>query len=73
MSLRREELKARVLAKKQLLESRLRVLEADALGEVANERDRLKERLAALRETTKEGWGKLSDEATKKLNAWLRD
>lgn len=68
---RYEELKDRVKAKQRELESRFHELKADGRAEAREERDTVKRKLDELQETVKDGWEKLSDKVSAKLNDWL--
>ena len=68
---RTEELKDRIKAKKSELESRYNELKADTRSEARVERDSVKSKLEELQEHLKDGWDKMTDTVSAKLNEWL--
>jgi predicted trehalose synthase len=68
-----EELKDRVEAKKLRLQAKLRELRADTRSTSRDEAKKLQDKLDALGESLKGGWGDLSDTVSGKLNDWLKD
>ena len=68
---RTEELKDRIKAKKSELESRYSELKADTRSEARVERDSVKSKLEELQEHLRDGWDKLTDTVSAKLNDWL--
>lgn len=68
---RTEELKDRIKAKKSELESRYNELKADTRSEARVERDSVKSKLEELQEHLKEGWDRMTDTVSAKLNDWL--
>jgi len=67
MSIKTDELKDRIEAKKHELLARLNELKADSRAEAAEQRSKIKVKLDELEDTLKEGW----DKAAAKLNTWL--
>ena len=67
MSLKTDELKDRIEAKKHELLARLNELKADSRAEAEEQRSKIKVKLDELEDTLKEGW----DKAAAKLNTWL--
>jgi hypothetical protein len=67
MSLKTDELKDRIQAKKHELLARLNELKADNRADAAEQRSKIKVKLDELENTLKEGW----DKAAAKLNTWL--
>lgn len=69
----KEELKARVIAKKKELEARLVTLEADANAAARDERAKIKQKLAQIGEDIRTSWDDLTEDVAAKLNRWLKD
>lgn len=69
----KEELKARVSAKKKELEARLASLEADAGAGAREQRAKLERKLDQLGEEIKKGWDELTEDVAARLNRWLKD
>lgn len=68
---RNEELKDRIKARKSELESRYNELKADTRSEARVERDSVKAKLEELQEHLKDGWDRMTDNVSAKLNDWL--
>jgi hypothetical protein len=71
MSLRTDELKNRIEARKHELLAKLSELKADARAEAAERRDALKHRLDEVEAYLKDGWDNVSSSVEQKLNSWL--
>jgi hypothetical protein len=71
MSLRTDELKNRIEARKHELLAKLNELKADARAEAAERRDALKHRLDEVEAYLKDGWENVSSTVEQKLNSWL--
>lgn len=67
----RDELRARVEAKKKQLEADLAAKKADAEGARNEATKKIRAKLDELNETLEKGWDDLSEAAAAKLNAWL--
>jgi hypothetical protein len=71
MSLRTDELKNRIEARKHELLAKLSELKADARAEAAERRDAIKQRLDEVEAYLKDGWDNVSSAVEQKLNGWL--
>jgi hypothetical protein len=71
MSIRTDELKDRIEARKHELLAKLNELKADARAEAASRRDSIKLRLDEVEAYLKDGWDSVSDAVEQKLNSWL--
>jgi hypothetical protein len=71
MSLRTDELKNRIEARKHELLAKLGELKADARAEAADRRDAIKQRLDEVEAYLKDGWENVSSTVEQKLNSWL--
>jgi hypothetical protein len=71
MSLKTDELKNRVEARKHELLAKYNELKADTRKDAGATRDRVKARLDELETHLKNGWDKLTDDVSTKLNQWL--
>ena len=69
---KKTELKDRVMQRKKELEARYHELKADSNAEAREEAGKIKRKLDELQEDVKDGWDKLSDRVTSKLNDWLK-
>lgn len=69
----KEELKARVHAKKKELEARLATLKADAGAGAREEREKIEQKLSQLGDEIRNGWEELTENVAAKLNRWLED
>ena len=67
----RDELRARVEAKKKQLEADLAAKKADAEGARNEATKKIRAKLDELNATLEKGWDDLSEAAAAKLNAWL--
>jgi hypothetical protein len=67
MSMKNNELKDRIEAKKHELLARLNELKADSRADAREQQSKLKMRLDEVEDYIKEGW----DKASVKLNEWL--
>lgn len=72
MANEREELKARVEARRKALEARLYELEADARHKMSDHAEKLRGRLGELQELLADGWTALTEQAAARVNTWLR-
>lgn len=70
-TLEKQELKQRVLARKKDLEASLHRLEAEGSDKAKDTAERVKDSLAELETTLREGWDNLSDAAAERVNDWL--
>ncbi|MCA9529513.1 MAG: hypothetical protein KC543_05215 [Myxococcales bacterium] len=68
----KEELKQRVIAKRKELEAQIARLRADSSEASRKEVERLQKQLNHARETIKQNWDKVTDDAAKKINEWLK-
>lgn len=68
----KDELRDRVEAKKNQIQSRISELKADARSEAREESKKLQAKLDELAETLKGGWDGLTDSVAGKLNDWLK-
>ncbi|MCA9575785.1 MAG: hypothetical protein R3B40_27965 [Polyangiales bacterium] len=68
----KSELKDRVIAKQKYLEARLVELRADARRDAREEARRIEESLDHVKASVKDGWDSLTEEASRKLNRWLK-
>jgi hypothetical protein len=69
----KQELKARVTAKKMELEARLATLRADAGAAAREERAKIESKLSELKSSMVDGWNDLTEDVASKLNHWLTD
>ncbi len=69
----KQELKARVTAKKKELEARLATLRADAGAAARDERAKIESKLSELKTSMTDGWNDLTEDVSAKLNGWLKD
>lgn len=69
----KEELKARVTAKKKKLEAQLATLSADAGATARQERAKIEKKLAEIGDDLRSGWDELTEDVAAKLNRWLKD
>ncbi len=69
----KQELKARVTAKKMELEARLVTLRADAGAAAREERAKIESKLSELKSSMVDGWNDLTEDVASKLNGWLTD
>lgn len=70
---RTEELKSRIEAKRKQLEADLAKAKADAQGKSNDAVEAMERKLQELGNLLRSGWDSISDDATAKLNAWLKD
>ncbi len=68
----KDELKARVKAKRKELEAHLHELEADGRSAANDGAQRVREKLDELSHLLRDGWDDMSESAAAKLNDWLR-
>lgn len=73
MSLSNHELRLRVEAKINEIKAQLGNLAADSVGEAQKRKEKLETRLKDAEVQVKGGWEKLTANASKKLNDWLKD
>lgn len=71
MTMKTDELKDRVEAKRLHLMAKLTELKADTRHEAAAARDKIAAGLSDLEETIKDGWDTMSDAVRTKVNGWL--
>jgi hypothetical protein len=71
MSLRTDELKNRVEARKHELLAKFNELKADTRREAAETRDSLKKKLDEVESYLAKGWDDVNDSVKAKLSAWL--
>ena len=71
MSAQTEELKARVEAKKKIIEAEIAQLKADAKGAKNQQVEKLEKKLGELHSALEKGWDNVTDGMAKKLNSWL--
>lgn len=71
MTIKKEELKDRINARKHELQAKLSELKADSRHEAAEARDGISARLRELEDMLKDGWDRVSDATAAKLNSWL--
>jgi hypothetical protein len=72
MSVTKQELKLRVDAKINELKAQLATLAADGTAEAQKRKEQLEARLTDAQAHIKDGWEKISDQASNKLNEWLK-
>jgi DNA replication initiation complex subunit (GINS family) len=72
MSLSNQELKLRVDAKINELKAQLGNLAADGTAEAQKRKEQIEATLKDAQAHIKEGWEKLTDQASSKLNEWLK-
>jgi hypothetical protein len=73
MSTQTNELKNRIEAKKHELLARYNELAADARAESVEQRTSIKRKLDELEQHVKDGWEKLTENVSAKLNDWLKN
>jgi len=71
MTTQQNQLKNRIDAKKYELLARYNELAADARAEAAEQRAKIKHKLDELENYVKDGWDRMSDKVSAKLNEWL--
>ena len=71
MSIRTDELKDRVEARKHELLAKFNELKADTRREAAETRDSIKKKLDEVEAYLAKGWDDLNDSVKAKLNTWL--
>jgi hypothetical protein len=71
MSIRTDELKDRVEARKHELLAKFNELKADTRREAAETRDSIKKKLDEVEAYLSKGWDDLSDSVKAKLSTWL--
>ena len=72
MAIKTEELKNRIEAKKHELMASLANSKADAAGEAADKRQSAEKKLRELEGYLKDGWDRVTDQISNKLNDWLK-
>jgi hypothetical protein len=72
MSLSKQELKLRVEAKISELKAQLATLAADGTAEAQKRKEQLETGLKDAQAHLKGGWEKITDQASSKLNEWLK-
>ena len=71
MLTKKDELKDRIEARRHAMRARLSELKADSRHEAIEASQKIKKGLAELDDYLKEGWDKVSDSVSGKLNQWL--
>ena len=72
MSLSKQELKLRVDARINELKAQLGTLAADGTAEAQKRKEQLEASLKDAQAHIKDGWEKITDQASSKLNEWLK-
>jgi hypothetical protein len=72
MSLSKQELKLRVDAKINELKAQLATLAADGTAEAQKRKEQLKASVKDAQAQIKDGWEKITDQASSKLDEWLK-
>lgn len=72
MTDRTTELRLRVEARQKQLEADIAKAKADAAGMANDQLEMLQRKLDELQSAIKDGWGKVSEATSKKLNEWLK-
>lgn len=73
MTLKTSELKDRINEKKHELLATLSRTKADTKGDAGDLRDKTERKLRQLDDYLKDGWDKMTDQVSAKLNDWLKD
>jgi len=73
MTTNTSELKSRIEAKIKEMEARLLTMKADTQAKASDESEKLKTRLADVKESIKDGWDNVTDKVAAKLNDWLKN
>lgn len=69
----KKELRDRVEAKQKRLEARLQELKADTREQSREERGRIEAQLSEVSKHVREGWDRISEQTSRKLNDWLKN